>query len=442
MAVTALACLVCWALAQKAEKQPAVVSSGVLVERLKALWSSRQYEETIRLADSLSIVFEAKGLRADWYRVLSTRAIAQKELNHPRKAIAQLLPILQAQTLDDSITARLYGLIGFAYLNADEFELGAWYMERNLSGLLRNQCKIGIAFAYTSLGFALKEQGDYRAALQYYLGALPQLRKEGNLPLLSEALINLGDISRSLHEYDAARGYYRQAVQEYPENAYRLEELLGWTDSDQGRYREALIHFNKSCQQGPCAADVARIMGYCAEMLGDTNEANRQYRLALESAEAAHDSAIAQSYIGKTLLRRKQPQAALLMFQQALHNLIPSLRAEDPTDNPQKGLPNDFWPIELLRGKAQAFRDQYTQTGNIQNLHHALSAISVAVQAIDSLRVGMSNEISGQDAVNYTYSTYETGIQIALEMERIEPGHGHGHISTAYEMPNTPNPMP
>lgn len=432
MAVTVLACFVFWVFPQNAGKIAQAIPSQLLLQRLQALYDADQYEETVRFADSISAVFEANGLRVDWYKALRLRTIAQKEHGNARTAIVQLLPLLQSQSIDDSVTARVYGLLGFACLNARAFEQGVWYYERSLSGLLRNHCKTGIGATYMNLGYALKEQGDYRAARQYYLTALPLLRQDGYAFNISEALINLGDLSRSLYDYEAARGYYSQAMQEYPENGYRLAELLGWTDADQGRYREALIHFKESCRQKPCAADAARIMGRCAEALGDTMEANRQYRLALESAETARDSAIAQSYIGNTFLRRNKPEAAIQVFQQALHGLFPALRTDDPTDNPHTGQTVDFWPVELLRGKARAFNALYTQKGSVQNLHHALTTVSTAMAALDTLRTGMRNETSGQDAVDYAYSTYETGIRIALDLERTEPGRAH--LSTAYQI--------
>lgn len=57
-------------------------------------------------------------------------------------------------------------------------------------------------------------------------------------------------------------------------------------------------------------------------------------------------------------------------------------------------------------------------------------AIKTAVVAIDSLRSGMKNETSGQDAVDYVYATYETAIQISRQLEKVEPGVGH--LSNAY----------
>ena len=164
MAVIVLACLAFWVLAQKTEKQPAVAPSKLLLEQLEAFYSSGQFEETVRFADSISVLFEPDSLRVDWFKVIRFRTIAQNLDEHPRKALIQLLPVVQAQTLDDSITAKLYGLLGYSCLNTREFGQGAWYFERNLSGLLRHQCKSGIGFAYMNLGFALKGHRLIRAA--------------------------------------------------------------------------------------------------------------------------------------------------------------------------------------------------------------------------------------------------------------------------------------
>lgn len=432
MAVTAFACFVFWALAQKAANDEQAFSTKVLLDRLQMLYDQDRYPQTVYFADSIAAVFEKNGWRTDWYKVIRLRTIAQKEHYDARAALLQLLPTLQTQSLDDSITAKLYGLAGFASLNAGDFDQGAWYYEQCLAGLLRHRCKMGIGTAYMNIGYALKEQGDYRAARQYYLTALPLLRAEGNLWNLSESLINLGDISRYISDYEAAPAYYREAVEVYPGNAYRLPELLGWTAADQGRYREALASFKESCRQTPCAADAARIMGHCYEALGNSDEADRQYRLALSGAKNGPDSARAQWYIGQTLLRRRQPDAALQAFQQGLHGLFPGIRPNDPRDNPVAGLSPDFWPAALLRGKAESRRVLYAQSGDPQHLQQARADVSAAMAVLDTLRAGLRNEGSGQDAVDYTYGIYETGIRVALELDRVK--QGQGYLAEAYDI--------
>lgn len=431
-AAIALACFVFWAVGQNTAKAPAEIPSKVLLEQLDALKAAGQYEELIRFSDSITALFVGPDLRLEWYKAVRSKAVAQIAHEHAQTAMIQLLPIVQSQILDDSITARLYGLLGYACLNAREFEQGAWYFEQNLSGLLRHQCKVGLGFAYMNLGYALKEQGDHRAAQQYYQSALILAKKEGYAPNISETLINLGDISRSLFDYEKAREYYKMAAVAYPEKEGRLAEHLGWSYSDERRYGEALSCFKESYKQGASADKIARIMGRCAEALGDTAEANRQYHLALESAKTARDSGIAQSYIGRSLLQRKQPEAALRVFQQALHAFFPPLPPNDLTANPSVGQTAEFWHVELLRGKAHAFQALFEKTGEVKHLKNASSAVSTAIAALDTLRINLRNEESGQDAVDYAYATYETGIQIALRLERVQPGRGY--LAKAYEI--------
>ena len=432
MAITALACLAFWGISQQPEQPRVKINAKALLEHLTILNESDQYEALLQYADSIVPVLETNNLRADWYKALKTKTLAQQRHEQLRTALIQLLRIAQAQTIDDIYTNKLYGLIGYICVNTREFDLAASYNEQYLSGLHRHGIREDVGVAYMKLGFALKEQGDFRAARQYYHTAIPLLEQEGNTRNLSEALINLGDISRWLFECDTARAYYRRAAQVYPEKEGRLALNLGWSYADEGRYREALEHFEASCKQSPCAEDLARIMARCSEALGDTMEANRQYQLALESAPSARDSGKVHWYIGNTLLRRKQPEKALQVFQLALHNFFPNLRADNLKDNPHTGLSADFWPVQILLGKAQAFRARYEQKARVQDLHQAWAAVSTAVVALDTLRIGMRNETSGQDAVDYAYSTFETGIQIALDLERAEPGQGH--ISRAYEM--------
>ncbi len=431
LAATAFACFAFWVLAQQAKIPPGKIDSKELLNRLQLLYDADQYQELIRFSDSISILFQENGDRISYYKVIRLRTMAQKEHRQARQAVIQLIPQIQGQTIDDSITAKLYGLIGFGCLNAGDYEQGAWYYEQNLTRLQRHGCTAGVGTAYMNLGYALKQQGDYRAARQYYLTALPLLQQEGDTWNISEACNNLGDISRYLFEFDTARHYYRQMAVADPNRKADLAYSLGWTDADQRLYRDALGHFRDYCRQTDCAADVARIMGRCAERLGDTLEADRQYLLALQHSPTARDSGVARWYHGQALLERRKPEAALQEFQQALHNFFPAVRPDYPADNPGDGLKADFWPVILLRDKARALHTLYARTGNRQRLTEARATISAAAAALDTLRLTVSGE-SGQDAVDYAYSAYETGIRIALDQEHTEPGQGR--LAEAYAL--------
>ncbi|MCB0523689.1 MAG: CHAT domain-containing protein [Lewinellaceae bacterium] len=429
MVVSTLALLVFMAIAQGSGKPQANIDPEPLIKKLNTLLSNDEYEAAIPLADSVARIFEANGMRDAWYKALTKKAIAQKYASKAENGIVELQSIIERQTIDDCITANLNGLLGYACLNAGQYEMGAEYYEQCLAGLVRNHCESGIGLAYMNLGFSLKGKGDYREARQYYLAAIPLLTKQGDTTNLEKAYINLSDISRYIFDFKAAREFAQQAFQ-FSQDMAMLTEHLGLSDIDEGLYSSALTHFSNSLKYGSPPEDIYRFMGSCAEKLGDTVKANYYFNEALKIAPDTRDSAIVRYYIGNALLNRKQPEAALQVFQQSLHGFFPILADNNPSDNLEVGLAKDFWSIALLCCKAKAFRDIYLKSNNPSDLKQGDIAIKTAVVAIDSLRSGMKNETSGQDAVDYVYATYETAIQISRQLEKVEPGVGH--LSNAY----------
>ncbi len=419
MTVVVIASFACWALAQQSDQSRA---NEKQIKRINTLEELGKHEEALFLADSLINDFKSRNLRPEWYDAVYKKTLMQNKPKERPEAIAQLQAIMHAETLNDSITAKIYGLLGYLYLCEDDYEMGARYYEKTLAGLLSNNCKSGLGTAYMNLGYALKSQGNYRVAIPYYLTSLPLLKKEGKYDNLSEALINLGDMSRFLNEFAKARQYYRQAFEVLPGSPGRLSSSLGWVKADEGMYEEALFYFREARRQGEYTAEEARIMGACEEKLGDTLKANLHYRDALQLAEDDQDSTIVLNYIGKALLKRKQPEAALRIFQQALYINYPKLRTDHPEDNPETFEHPDFWTVELLSGKARAFHYLYQTNRSPESLHFAYAAASGAARALDVFQGEMSDD-SGRDAVDYAYNTYETGVRIGLDLQLADPEH-------------------
>lgn len=402
-------CFLVWAWCQTTPPSPAQQD---LARRAEQYFDQGDYGKVADLSENLLQTLDPVAQRPLWYDAVWRYTISAVQLGQAGRAGRFLLPALQQHPVDDSVTAKVHGLLGYAYLNSRNFERGAWHFEQNLDGLLRHRCRSGVGFAYMNLGYSLKEQGDYRAAKQYYLRALPVLRQEGDRGNLAEALTNLGDIHRYIGAFGDARQYYQDAYQLHQKPA-DLSALLGWVEADQGHYAEALAHFQRACPNGACA-DLARIMGRCSEALGDTSAANRQYAFAFKAAENGRDSAIVFYYLGQSLLHRKRPAEAAKTFQRGLCRLFPLL-SSSLKENPYQDFGSDFWPINLLHGKAKALRQWYAQSGDREHLHRAAGAAQAAIQALEALRTGMRNEVSGQDALDYAYGTYETAILTALD---------------------------
>ena len=365
-------CFLVWAWCQTTPPSPAQQD---LARRAEQYFDHGDYGKVADLSENLLQTLDPVAQRPLWYDAVWRYTISAVQLGQAGRAGRFLLPALQQHPVDDSVTAKVHGLLGYAYLNSRNFERGAWHFEQNLDGLLRHRCRSGVGYAYMSLGYCLKEQGDYRAAKQYYLRALPVLRQEGDRDNLSEALTNLGDIHRYIGAFGDARRYYQEAYQIH-QNPADLSALLGWVEADQGHYAEALAHFQRACPNGACA-DLARIMGRCSEALGDTSAANRQYAFAFKAAENGRDSAIVFYYLGQSLLHRKRPAEAAKTFQRGLCRLFPLL-SSSLKENPYQDFGSDFWPINLLHGKAKALRQWYAQSGDREHLHRAAGAAQAA----------------------------------------------------------------
>ncbi|MBL7806735.1 MAG: CHAT domain-containing protein [Saprospiraceae bacterium] len=425
-AVTALALMVFYALAQKgttvSTDKP---DAQALIEQQKALYESDNYKQFLAFSDSIIKILDRNDIRVDWYNALKWKTIAQKENGEAKVAVEQLFPVVSMQTIDDSITAKLNGLLGFAFLNCGDFELGAWYYERNLQGLLKHNCKTGIGTAYMNIGYALKLKGDYQEAKNYYLTSLNYLEAEKNLPNLSTALINLGDISRFTGDSETARTYYHRAAKVLNEDDGGLESNLGWSYLDEGLPAEALHQFKRSVQKSGQYAELARGMSTCFEKLGDTTQANQYYHLAYTLAKSAMDSAKAVYYRGAGELQRNQFQRSAQTFQYALHLYTEDVARHDLSQNPTTEEAADFWPIMMLGGKAEALRLNFSKSGNVEDFVLAEKAIHIAMNALDTFQMAMQHEMSSQDALDYVYGIYETGITLAFALDKLKPGQGY-----------------
>jgi CHAT domain-containing protein len=429
-AVTALALMVFYSLAQQgASLQKEKPEAEQLLAKQKTLYDTDAYKQLLVFSDTIIEIFKDHNLRVEWYKALRLKTIARNNHGEADLAVTELLPIASAQVIDDSITAKIYGLAGFACLNTKSIELGGMLYELSLVGLLKHNCKTALGTAYMNIGFYYKQKGDYQEAKTYYLAALNHLKAETNYYNWSEALINLGDISRFTGEYEASKNYYYQAAEVYPENYGRLESNLGWCHADAGKPAEALRYFQISVHKSELDAETARGMGKCYEALGDTQKANAMFREAYAQAQSAIDTAKAVVYMGNASLSREHMPDALKNYQKALHFLYPEVSSADFSQNPTASDKVSFWMVQSLQGKAEALLK--APQSSEQSVFLAEQTIRVAMNALDSFRWNMQNDVSNQDALDYAYSTYETGIQSALALEKLQPGNGY--LGLAYE---------
>ena len=162
----ALTCLMLWAWSQQRNTPVAPANPTILLKRAEAAYAEKDYTASAALCDTALSHLNDVAQRTEWYDGLWLHTMLRAPRDSASKSLLYLSGVLQKQTIDDCITAKIYGLAGFASLYTRDFEQAVWYYERNLAGLRRHGCKNGVGTAYMNLGFVLKEQGDFRAARQ------------------------------------------------------------------------------------------------------------------------------------------------------------------------------------------------------------------------------------------------------------------------------------
>lgn len=126
--------------------------------------------------------------------------------------------------------------------------------------------RAAIARDLKNVGSALRRLGDFRGALRRLAESLELQRAEGG-DGLGAVLNNIGDVYRELEEPEAARRYYREALEDFqrrgnPVEAAHVLETLSVLALDQGDSREA-----------------AKLLE--SALAGDRQTANRPYRLRI-----------------------------------------------------------------------------------------------------------------------------------------------------------------
>jgi two-component system sensor histidine kinase ChiS len=169
---------------------------------------------------------------------------------------------------------------------------------------------VSLGQAGNDVGNALRRIGEFRDALQAYLGSLEAKRKSGDKQL-GPLLNNIGDLYRDLEEPENAERFYAEALAEHERAGHTLDaahtlEAIGVLALDRGDVDSALKSLGKAYDtftQGDSPPDALRL---CVQLA----------RAALASADPAH----AQEWVtrGNALVRdHRLPPSTELVLQDA-----------------------------------------------------------------------------------------------------------------------------
>jgi CHAT domain-containing protein len=211
---------------------------------------------------------------------------------------------------------------------------------------------------------------------------------------LAQALFLNGDFDKSLESAYAAEGYFKILL----EDEYYESEAVGWLAVNKG------------------------LIGEINTALGDFAAANAHYSeadLLFDNLyENKYNRDYGKNYFGWGMGKLEEPDnaGALDMFQKSLQSMLPSFKAENPTQNPSiEDLYGENTLMEALLGKALAFDRLYDDEGNETYLTSALECHDLIFEVEKLLRQSFHFEDS--KLLNVEESRERCGHAISLCMK-------------------------
>lgn len=187
-----------------------------------------QQEQVLTMADTL---FQWAGkkhdtkaqclalhLKVDYYN-------SQQDIPHLRQAINNLKDFARTTPHKQYIFSgwnRLITLfLRFSLYNEALAEITSYQKEA-----LRLDNPYGIAFTYRHYGNVYRQIEDYRLAIEYYLKGADYIEEHGNPGELSQMFQTIGELYRTIDEYDRAGFYQKKALETAQGKQRRMQPLL------------------------------------------------------------------------------------------------------------------------------------------------------------------------------------------------------------------------
>ncbi|MFN8347575.1 MAG: CHAT domain-containing protein [Spirosomataceae bacterium] len=286
---------------------------------------------------------------------------------------------------------------GLRALHQNDFKLADVYFQKTLA-LSRIDATFDLGVLYNNMALSLSYQKKYAESLKYYRLAL-----QNRINVDAERVwLNLAECCLALHDLPAAEKSIHTARKRYSERTaggknklnprfeQRYWRTWGLYHQTAGKYAEALGDFQKSL------AISRKINPKGAE----TSEMWQQ---------------IAQHYIALHQVRK-----ALGFYQSALIAAHETFTAADIYQNPNLDrLLTERELFRALTGKANAFRQLYTQTHQRKDIEAALRTHQLAIQLAEKMRRSYQSAGAKLFFTENYYAVYEQAVQTAQELYQL-----------------------
>ena len=307
---------------------------------------------------------------------------------------------------------------------------------------------------YYSIADCYTVQGNHNLALKYAQRAsdIMQITYGADNHRAATTYNTIGQVYLNLENYDEAELYFEKALNAFEMNQMDTRDIthgkalahsqLGILATIQDDYNDGIRHhqqalaLHRSILQEShqlIAKDFQNLaVGYTKA--GEREKALDYYQTALKMMTTTYGQAhpeVARLHmdIGNFYLQNQQNDEALEYYQTALVSVVPSL--------PMEGLPNpslsqlSLLPITLdvLNQKGWAFDRKFEAEGNPNDLRQAMEAYQLAMELIDTLRIGFLEQGSKQSLLENHFQVYDRSLSAVLKLSQLD--QSSDHLATA-----------
>jgi CHAT domain-containing protein/Tfp pilus assembly protein PilF len=288
--------------------------------------------------------------------------------------------------------------------------------------------------------------GNYELALKYakksadvlFQAFGPQNPRYGtSLMTTGQAYMNLEDPSNAMEYFQKALAIFEGSDQVFRDVLFgkaNAHALIGVALSRMQRYEEALSHLEASVNSG-----LSTMMGYSNFMsenyrhIGDSHLALFNYQaahgayqkaldiLTTEFGEQHPQVAETRGALATAFLEQGELEKALQEYQVALQCLVPHLSSNYSKNPPLDQLSTLPATLQILNQKAWAYRLLYLENNDEDQLEQSWETFQLALNLIDTLRIGFLEQGSKQSLLEHHLEIYERSLMVVQDLHKLNP---------------------
>lgn len=411
------------------EQQPDIALAEKQLKQAQALVESEAYEQAKPMLLEVAGVFERT---ENWDKYIEATDLLDEcyfSLELFEEGItffSRAIKLTPTKETIDQFRAAIWLRLAFNYHAQGDYKNAIWAYESGLPYAEKLADSDKLVSYYGSLGYLYWDQGNHEKALDIQYQSLKLALQKKQKDHAAELMSAIGDSYRTMGKKDSCFAFFRRSLALKPESS------------------QAYIQFSKAYQEFGMMDSAVWILSKAIPLLHtDTEKADSYYQYArLLYDQKKPDKAIPyiqqaitfgekgygpeHSEMGRILRMAGfiyrlagMEQQALGCFQHVLEIFSQGdTPLEDVTQNPPLELlePDNYWVLGALEGKGIVFYQAYLKTGDVRQLHLAMSQFETGISYGEKMRLEHSYTSSKLEFYEYFHPLIEGAITTALAL--------------------------